>query len=124
MKPIFAWLLAAALLSGCATTTPQYQWGEYEGLLYATYKSPARAEELTVGLTELIARLEQNNQKVAPGLYAELGTLYLQAGAADKALSMYRKEHDAWPESRGLMSALIQNLERQKTSVVQEGVSK
>ena len=124
MKPIFAWLLAASLLSGCVATTRQYQWGEYEGLLYAAYKDPARIEELTIGLKELIAQLEQNNQKVAPGLYAELGTLYLQAGSRDNALSMYRKEHDAWAESRGLMGALIQNLERQKTSAVQEEVSK
>ena len=92
MKPIFAWLLAASLLSGCVATTRQYQWGEYEGLLYAAYKDPARIEELTVGLKELIAQLEQNNQKVAPGLYAELGTLYLQAGSRDNALSMYRKD--------------------------------
>jgi hypothetical protein len=125
VKPIFTGLLAALLLSGCATTTTrQYQWGEYEGLLYASYKDPAKVEELTVGLRELIAQIERNNQKVAPGLYAELGTLYLQAGSADEALSMYRKERDAWPESRGLMSALIQNLERQKTPAVQEEVAK
>ena len=36
---------------------------------------------------------------VAPGLYAEFGALYLQAGDAPKAVAMYTEERDAWPES-------------------------
>jgi hypothetical protein len=51
-----------------------------------------------------------SKQKIAPGLYAELGTLYLQAGDATKAVAMYTKEREVWPESRGLMDALINNV--------------
>ena len=58
--------------------------------------------------------MEGSGQKVAPGLYAELGTLYLQLGSAEKAIAMYKKERDAWPESKGLMTAMIQNLERRQ----------
>jgi len=56
--------------------------------------------------------MEAGRQKVAPGLYAELGTLYLQAGESAKAKSYYTKERDAWPESRGLMTAMIENIDR------------
>jgi hypothetical protein len=111
-------LLAAGLalltLSGCATTKQAYDWGEYDQLLYETYKEPTRAEALRLELETHIAALEAGNGKVPPGLYAELGTLYLEAGDSDGAIAMYEKERAAWPESRGLMTALIVNLQRRK----------
>lgn len=71
-------------------------------------------ETLRVQLEKHIAIVEASKQKVAPGLYAELGTLYLQAGAPEKAISLYSQERAAWPESKGLMTAMIQNLERRQ----------
>jgi hypothetical protein len=100
-------------LTGCATPG-LYQWGGYEQGLYTAYKDPSQVENLRVKLEAHVAEMERSGQKVAPGLYAELGTLYLQSGASDKAVVFYTKERDAWPESRGLMSALIQNLERRQ----------
>ena len=44
---------------------------------------------------------------------------YLQSGSRDKAIVMYGRERDAWPESKGLMSALIQNLERMKSGAAE-----
>lgn len=105
--------LAAAILAGCASPS-LYRWGGYESNLYAGYKDPAEMETMKVKLESHIAELEQSGQKVAPGLYAELGTLYLQAGSQDKAIAMYSRERDAWPESKGLMTAMINNLERRQ----------
>lgn len=105
-------VLAAILLGGCVTT-PTYQWGGYESKLYAGYKDQTKMEELRVGLETHIAAMNSSGQKVAPGLYAELGTLYLQGGDSVKARAMYSRERDAWPESKGLMDAMISNLERQ-----------
>ena len=58
--------------------------------------------------------LEKEKQIVPPGLYAELGTLYLQEGDAEKAKKYYAKERDAWPESKTLMDTLIKNLDSRK----------
>lgn len=102
-----------AALGGCATPS-LYQWGGYEEALYAGYKDPTKMEALRLKLEAHIAEMEKSAQKVAPGLYAELGTLYLQAGSSDMALAMYSRERDAWPESKGLMTAMIQNLERRQ----------
>ncbi|MEZ7910943.1 MAG: DUF4810 domain-containing protein [Propionivibrio sp.] len=118
-------LLCVALLSGCVTTR-QYQWGSYENDLYAAYKDPARSERLMEGLQSLISELEASKQKVPPGIYAELGTLYYQSGKLDDARALYEKERSAWPESQGLMAALIQSIERQRNKPqtaanVQEG---
>ncbi len=101
-------------LTGCATTSGLYQWGGYEQGLYAAYKDPTQVEALRVKLETHIAEAGKNGRKVAPGLYAELGTLYLQRGDSDKARTLYAQERDAWPESRGLMTAMIQNLERRQ----------
>lgn len=107
--------LAALVLGGCVTT-PIYQWGGYESKLYAGYKDQTKMEELKVGLETHIAAMDKSGQKVAPGLYAELGTLYLQSGDSVKARGMYSRERNAWPESKGLMDAMIQNLERQESA--------
>jgi len=112
MRYLFIFPLAAAL-SGCAVPT-LYQWGGYDQALYSGYKDPAQMDAMRVKLEAHIAAMEQSKQKVAPGLYAELGTLYLQAGSSTKAAGLYAQERDAWPESQGLMTAMIQNIERRE----------
>lgn len=108
-------LLAVAALSGCAAPT-LYQWGGYESLQYAAYKDPTKAEAMKIKLDAHIVLMETSGKKVAPGLYAELGTLYFQAGVRDKALAMYSRERDTWPESKTLMTAMIKNIERRPAS--------
>ena len=100
-------------LSGCVAPG-LYQWGGYESDLYGAYKDPTKVEAMRLNLETQIGLRESGGQKVAPGLYAELGTLYLQLGSSEKAIAMYKKERDAWPESKGLMTSMIQNLERRQ----------
>ena len=103
--------LTASLLTACV---PQqmYKWGDYDKGLLASYKDPNDIEALRVKLEAHISTLEASQSKVAPGLYAELGTLYYQKGDAQNARIYYTKERDAWPESAGLMTALLQNMDR------------
>jgi len=104
--------LASLFLTGCASNG-LYQWGDYgsfDSKLYHSYRNPEKALEIRQGLALHISKMEASQQKVAPGLYAELGTLNLQAGDVNKAIEMYIKERDAWPESRVLMDALIINV--------------
>jgi hypothetical protein len=119
MKAVFA-LLVSALLAGCAAP-PMYQWGGYDQALYAGYKDPAKMQELRTKLEAHVAAVEHGKGKVPPGLYAELGTLYLQAGSTPRAIQLYRMEQQAWPESSVLMNSLIRTLEKQASS---EGVAK
>ena len=107
---IFLLALCGLVLTGCANRGSIYQWGGYDAMLYQSYKNPEKAVEFRQGLELHIAKMEQSQQKIAPGLYAELGTMYLQTGDSTKAVAMYTKERDAWPESKGLMDALINNV--------------
>lgn len=106
-------LAAVLLLSGCANRGNRlYDWGGYDNLLYQHYKDASKAPEVRASLEAHITGLEANKQKVPPGVYAELGTLYLQANERTKAIDFYHREQDAWPESAGLMKAMIASLER------------
>jgi hypothetical protein len=118
MRHITIILLASAALCGCATQS-LYQWGGYDQALYAGYKDPQQMQALRLKLESHIAAMEQGSQKVAPGLHAELGTLYVQSGATDKAIAQYTRERDAWPESRALMTSMISNLQRRQQRPVE-----
>lgn len=112
-------LLAALSLTACATPKRPiglYQWGGYDQMLYQGYQDPSHMETMRAELEAHIRSLEANQGRVAPGLYAELGTLYLQSGNTGRAIALYKSERDAWPESKGLMDAMIQNLERRQVS--------
>ncbi|MDR1163525.1 MAG: DUF4810 domain-containing protein [Candidatus Accumulibacter sp.] len=110
----YAVLLACAfLLGGCvAPRSGLYRWNNYDQTLYESYKDADKTGELVTGLETLAVDLEKEQLRMPPGLYAELGTLYLQMGELDKAIGMYTKERDTWPESKGLMDALITNLQK------------
>lgn len=118
---LVALALTAFALCGCVAP-PKYNWGGYDSMLYAGYKDPTKMEEMKLGLERHIAAMDKSGQKIAPGLLAELGTLYLQSGSSNKAILMYTRERDTWPESKGLMTAMIKNLERREkahTEVIQ-----
>jgi len=107
MKLIYATMFALAL-SGCASKG-LYDWGGYSAALYNSYKDPATVTDGVQQLQTHIGKLEQGRQKVPPGLYADLGMLQLQAGDKEHAQANFRKERALWPESAGLMDALINN---------------
>jgi len=113
MKKII--ILAALLgLTGCATNRGLYDWGGYDALLYESYKDPAGVPKNMQALAAHIGALEKGGQRVAPGLHADLGTMLLQAGDKDGALSNFRRERELWPESAVVMDAMIKNLEAKK----------
>jgi hypothetical protein len=117
MKTILS-LAVAFAMTGCAAPA-MYQWGGYDDLLYQSYKNPEKADAMRQSLETHVAKLELARQRVAPGLYAEIGTLYLQSGDRVKAVLFYAKERDTWPESKGLMDAMIKNIDRPKTAATE-----
>ena len=102
-------VVAFALLLGACAHQPKglYQWGEYDKGLYGMYEKPETAEAFRTKLETHLNTLEQKKAKVPPGLYAELGTLYLQKGDRTTALRWYDKERATWPESKYLMDTMI-----------------
>lgn len=115
MLKIFAVIAGTALITGCANNR-LHSWGGYDDLLYAGYKAPDQMEVARTKLETHVQTLRQSGQRVPPGIYAEVGTLYLQSGDKQKALTYYQLEHDTWPESRPFMSAMMTNLSKNMTA--------
>jgi hypothetical protein len=111
MKVIIAVIVASVILGGCATRAG-YQWSQYDQKLYDYYKAPGTAEQFLADLEAHVRTLDQSGVKPPPGLYAEVGTLYLHKGERANAIAYFKKEAAAWPESRSLMIALVTNLEK------------
>ena len=105
-------LILVTTLAGCVQN--KYNWNGYDKGLYEAYKDPSQIVALQIKLQETVDALEKEKQVVPPGMYAELGTLYLQEGDVDKAKIYYGKERVAWPESKTLMDVLIKNLDSRK----------
>lgn len=101
-------------VSGCSRQL--YDWGGYNDHLYDYYHDPSTADAFLIRLEKHLEKIESAQGTPAPGLYAEVGTLYLQKGDEAQAVAFYQKEHDAWPESRYFMSMLIKNLSERRDS--------
>ena len=99
-------------LISCETTPSLYKWYNYDNSLYQYYKDPSTAEAFRVNMEKAVHEIETAKGRVPPGLYAEIGTLYLQKGDRQGAAGWYKKERSAWPESTAFMTALIDNLEK------------
>ena len=115
MKRLYV-LFAVGLISSCASQS-QYDWGSYSDGLYRYYQYPAEHQKIRQKLVSHIEQLEANGKIVPPGLYAEVGTYFLQAGDSATAITYYEKEHETWPESRKLMSSMIFNLEGRQNAL-------
>jgi len=109
-------LAVVIFVSGCATRSPQlYQWGSYEGLVYDMYTHPGKAEPgvQIIKLSEDIQRASAEGKRVAPGIHAHLGYMYLIQGNSDSAVAEFTLERELYPESTvfidGMLNRLSQN---------------
>lgn len=108
-------MMLTASVAGCAVTGGSlYDWGNYEDNLFTYYHDPVSQEVVLARHLEHLARLERLDRPPAPGLLAEAGTLYLVLGDEQKAIDYFQQEHDTWPESQIMMSALITNLKEKR----------
>jgi hypothetical protein len=95
-----------ASLSACATATNRFEWGGYEGALYAYAKKPDRRPDYRATLEKAVEKGRQTD-RVAPGLLAELGYLYLEDGDAEHAVPLFEEEMRRFPEARPFMTSVI-----------------
>ena len=96
--------LFAILLAGCGNAggpRSLYYWdGTYSSSLYSYLNEDGDATEQISRLENLVQTSTQRGYKVAPGLYAHLGLLYLNNGNLGVANANFDKEVENFPESR------------------------
>jgi hypothetical protein len=95
------------LLPLLAACTPQkYYWGDYSNSLYGYYADPSTEQNYEKALVE-VTSAERLGKEVPPGLYAEYGYEELTHGDVEKAVAMFEREKQAWPESAVFMDKAI-----------------
>lgn len=114
MKNILLFIVFLLIVSsiGCAPKQ-MYYWGNYSDTLYA-YKKNSNDETLLKHMQELnkiVEKSNKRNNRVPPGVYGELGYLYLKTNKTKEAIEYFKLEKQLYPESTILMDRLIQKSE-------------
>jgi len=102
------------LLAGCAAKVPTlYQWGGYQEQIYSRYSDAKLSVEAQIAALEADAQKNAGTgQKLPPGWYAHLGSLYFQAGKPGQAVSSFEAEKATFPESAAYMDLLIKQAKK------------
>ncbi len=97
------------LLSGCAPKQI-YFLGDYSETLYGHEKDPSEETFLLhkQGLEHIITESETRALPIPPGICAELGYIYLKMNDSKRAIALFSREKQIFPESTVLMDRLIQ----------------
>ncbi len=103
---------------GCAPKQ-MYYWGDYSDTLYKLEKEQSEEALLShmKSLEKIIEISQEKNARVPPGVYAELGYLYMKnPKKAKEGIKFFEEEKKLYPESTVLMDRLIQSAERRDKS--------
>lgn len=109
---VFVVILA---LSGCKSTPPMYEYGNYSASYYAL-KQEAGDEhyaEWKASLEEILELSKKRAIRVPPGVYANLGYIHLKQNNEEKAIQFFEQEKSIYPEAVKFMDTLIQKAKLQ-----------
>ena len=96
----------AVLFNGCTTTTPLYNWGDYQNQVYARFSDNANPEQQIAQLEKTL-QTNKHNKPAPPGFHAHLGLLYGETGQVDKMREQFIIEKNLYPEATTFMDFLL-----------------
>lgn len=108
-------IIVIILLSGCAPKGPKplYNYDNYAQSYYNYKKN--MSPETTLALKESIEKViadtaDSSSGRVPPGMYANLGYMYLKSANPDQAIVNFTKEKTIYPESTLFMDRMINKI--------------
>lgn len=105
----------AIIMSGCAQQPkPLYNYGNYSESYYASKKDVGEKSTLQLqqSMEQAIERAEESKSgRVPPGMYANLGYMYLKSGNPRGAVVNFEKEKSVYPEAAHFMDRMIKKVE-------------
>lgn len=114
-------VLGAVLFSGCSQhNRALYNYEDYSDNYYAMKKNMSEESSLELQKSiELSIENSQNSrsQRVPPGMYANLGYIYLKSSKPKEAVSYFIKEKSTYPESAYFMDRMINKIEAMQKDV-------
>ena len=93
---------------------PLYNYENYAQNYYEDKKNhtPESALELQKAIEQSIANSDKSSSgRVPPGMYANLGYIYLKMGKSQEAIMSFKKEKEVYPEAIHFMDRIIQKVE-------------
>ena len=107
-------LVGLLLMTGCTANKPLYHWGSYEQLILSSYTKPGEADAVTQidKLTSDIQQAESSGQKVAPGVFAQLGLMYAEQGKQLESINAFQQEKVLFPESARFIDGLMERAQK------------
>lgn len=107
-------VLLFSLVTGCATAPKTlYNWGNYQGELYARFKATSSPDQ-QIQEMEKTLQTTKSNLPMAPGFHAHLGLLYGEVGRRNEMCEQFKTEKQLFPESATFMDFLLSKAEKQK----------
>ena len=109
--------VSALLLAGCANQE-MYYWGEYESIVRQSYVEPGSMDVQTQieKLSADLQKTEAAGKKIAPGIYAHLGTLYAAQGKYAQSRAALLQEKTLFPEARVLIDGMLGRVDKRQTN--------
>ncbi|WP_373001124.1 DUF4810 domain-containing protein [Sulfurimonas sp.] len=111
---IIAPIAIAFFMTGCVEQPkPLYNYGDYSDSYYASKKNICA--ESSLKLQKSIEKCIESTDgtlsgRVPPGMYANLGYIYLKGGNSEEAISSFTKEKTMYPESAHFMDRMIKKI--------------
>jgi len=107
-------IAAPLFFAGCTTQPSLYNYEDYSSSYYNSVKTPG--DETKLKLQQSMEKAietagESRSGRVPPGMYANLGYLYLKQGESAKAIEMFNREKTVYPEATQFMDRVIQKAE-------------
>lgn len=109
MRKIFL-LPLVVLLAACGTSQqPLYHWGKYPDTVYQGMQGKKSPDQQVAELEQYLEQAKSEDKAVAPGVYAQLGMLYVEMGRGELAAKAFNEEKARFPESAQFMDFLLKN---------------
>ena len=108
-------VVATLIMSGCNSTPPMYEYGEYSESYYALKKESGEQSnsEWKASLEEVIELSNARAIRVPPGVFANLGYIHLKSNNNEKAIQYFEREKSTYPEATKFMDNLIKKAKLQ-----------
>jgi len=107
-------LLAILFMTGCVQPKPLYVYGDYNERYYEAKREPSAESDLKLqkSIEKAIQNIDGSSSgRAAPGMYANLGYIYLKGGKTNEAIVSFKKEKASYPESTYFMNRMIKKVE-------------
>ena len=104
------------MIGGCVTSKPpMYEYGNYSESFYAMKRTPGEKSDgkWKSSLESIIEKSNASAIRVPPGVFANLGYLYLKVNDTENAIKNFELEKKIYPEAEVFMNNLIKKAKAQ-----------